>query len=73
MRIEQSRDAYIIDKVTQTTERQDEEINLAQQRALPRLIIRVQVVADLLRHHLELPRRINNPPKPQPQSEETKS
>lgn len=70
---EQSRDAYIIDKVTQTTERQDEEINLAQQRALPRLIIRVQVIADLLRHHLELPRRINNPPKPQPQSEETKS
>lgn len=55
--MDQSRDAYIIDKVTQTAEGQDEKVNLAQQRALPRLIIRVQVVADLLRHHLELPRK----------------
>lgn len=57
------RDAYIVDEVTQTAECQDEKVNLAQQRALPRLIVCMQVVADLLRHHLELPRRIDNPPK----------
>lgn len=51
---------YIVDKVTETAKRKDEEINLAYQRALSGLILRLEVFADALAHHVELPRRMSN-------------
>jgi 16S rRNA G527 N7-methylase RsmG len=49
---------YVVDEVAETTKRQDEKVNLAYQRAFSRLIICVEIVADFLVHHFELPRRV---------------
>lgn len=53
---------YIVDEVAETAKRQDEKVNLAYQRTLSRLILRMEVFADFLVHHVELPRRVEPPP-----------
>ena len=47
---------YIVDKVAQTAESQDEKVNLAYQRSLARLILCMEIVANALTQHLVLPR-----------------
>lgn len=53
---------YIVDEVAETAKRQDEKVNLAYQRTLSGLILRMEVFADFLVHHFELPRRVEPPP-----------
>lgn len=47
---------YIVDEVAETAKCQDEKVNLAYQRTLSGLIVRMEVFADFLVHHVELPR-----------------